>query len=188
MDANAGLYLQRRADPAYVHHNRVVNTKVVVFVDARRTFFAAPVLRYAMKTLGPLWNLVVVHGTQNGDFLRAVLPGWGVKWAQIPAETIDVKALLERRGFWQGIEETRVLLINADTVVLREPPASAWTFASVGSGIPSARSSSGPTETPTVPYACQVFAETRACSRDLCAFDGARLCAADVDWVLGDAI
>ena len=97
---------------------------VCVIVEPRAHPNLEFVLRNFMFLLAPIgWGLVIIHGTENGEFVRDIIHGWpnvglmGLSVANLPKSS-DYSRLLCQSSFWERLPNENILIFQTDTMLL----------------------------------------------------------------------
>ena len=113
-------------DNGQIHENRPENTKSAVIVEPRRHELLEPVIRNVMHFLPEDWNLTVICGSDNEEWIRARLPGWKVRYVNLGVENLTPELhnrLLQQPSFWETVREEALLVFQTDSCLLRPIPA-----------------------------------------------------------------
>ncbi len=117
-------------DNGQIHENRPENTKSAVIVEPRRHELLEPVIRNVMHFLSEDWNLTVICGSDNEEWIRARLPGWKVRYMNLGVENLTPELhnrLLQQPSFWKTVHEETLLVFQTDSCLLRPIPAQMMT-------------------------------------------------------------
>ena len=112
-------------DNGQIHENRPENTKSAVIVEPRRHELLEPVIRNVMHFLPEDWNLTVICGSDNEEWIRARLPGWKVRYMNLGVENLTPELhnrLLQQPSFWKTVHEETLLVFQTDSCLLAPHP------------------------------------------------------------------
>ncbi|CAL8461197.1 g728 [Coccomyxa elongata] len=107
------------------HENRPENTKSAVIVEPRRHELLEPVIRNVMHFLSQDWNLTVICGSDNEEWIKTRLPEWKVRYVNLGVENLTPNLhnrLLQQSAFWETIREETLLVFQTDSCLLRPIP------------------------------------------------------------------